>query len=170
MAGMEPITTILSRRGFVAALPLAFIACSQTARGGSSSSSQDEPAADAPPELVVYKTPACGCCRAWVDTMRTSGLAVRTIDVEDTAPIAARLGVPARLRSCHTGVIGGYAVEGHVPAREILRLLVERPAVAGLAVPGMPIGSPGMEMGDRRDPFGVIAFTRSGETRLFARY
>jgi len=159
------IAPILSRRSFVAALPLAFVACSGAAGSGSAVA-----AAEALPELVVYKTPTCGCCTAWVDHLRAAGFPVRTVEVEDTGAIAARYAVPGQLRSCHTAIVEGYAVEGHVPARDIRRLLAERPAIAGIAVPGMPAGSPGMEMGGRRDPFTVVAFTRDGRASAFATY
>jgi hypothetical protein len=156
---------ILSRRSFVAVLPLAFVACSGAAGSGSAAG-----AAEALPELVVYKTPTCGCCTAWVDHVRAAGFPVRTVEVEDTGPIAARHAVPDQLRSCHTAIVEGYAIEGHVPARDIRRLLAQRPAIAGIAVPGMPVGSPGMEMGERRDPFTVVAFTRDGRAGAFATY
>ena len=159
------IAPILSRRSFVAALPLAFAACSGAARSGSTVG-----AAEALPELVVYKTPTCGCCTAWIDHVRDAGFPVRTVEVEDTGPIAARYAVPGQLRSCHTAIVEGYAIEGHVPARDIRRLLAERPAIAGIAVPGMPVGSPGMEMGKRRVPFTVVAFTRDGLAGAFAAY
>lgn len=155
----------LSRRSFVAALPFAFVACSGAVSSGSAAD-----AAEPLPELVVYKTPTCGCCTAWIDHVRDAGFTIRTVEVEDTMPVATQYGVPGQLRSCHTAIIEGYAVEGHVPVREIRRLLAERPAIAGIAVPGMPIGSPGMEMGERRDPFTVFAFTRDGRAGAFATY
>ena len=154
-------SSILSRRSFIAAVPFAFVACSRAAGSGT---------ADALPELVVYKTPTCGCCTAWVDHVRTAGFRVRTIEMDDTAPVAAQYGVPAQLRSCHTAIVEGYAVEGHVPANDIRRLLADRPPIAGIAVPGMPVGSPGMEMGNRRDPFTVVAFTNDGRMGKFATY
>ena len=155
----------LSRRSFVAALPFVFVACSSQASGAREAAS-----AKKAPILTVYKTPSCGCCNAWVEHVKGAGFDVRTIEVADTSPIAAQYAVPRALRSCHTAIVGGYAIEGHVPAREIRRLLEERPNVAGLAVPGMPIGSPGMEMGDRRDPYQVIAFNQNGQGRVFASY
>ena len=96
------------------------------------------------------------------------GFAVTTQDVADVAPIKARYGVPAALHSCHTAVVGGYAIEGHVPADLVARLLRERSAVAGLAVPGMVAGSPGMGMGDRHDPYDIVSFTRDGTTAVYA--
>ena len=118
---------------------------------------------------TVYKTPTCGCCKAWVDHLQASGFRVTTLDREDLAPIKAEHGVREHLASCHTAIIGGYVVEGHVPAADITRLLAERPAVAGIAVPGMPVGSPGMEMpGAPADRYEVVSFDRAGATRVFA--
>ena len=128
------------------------------------------PVAEAPPAdaatMVVYKTPTCGCCSAWVDHVRENGFKVEVRDMNDVSPIKADLGVPAHLASCHTGVVGGYAIEGHVPADVIVKLLRERPEVAGIAVPGMPMGSPGME-GPRKDPYDVVAFQANGKTRVY---
>lgn len=154
-----------SRRSFVAVLPFIFVACSGQAGGARESASTKKASS-----LTVYKTPSCGCCNAWVEHVKASGFDVRTIEVADTAPVAAQYAVPRALRSCHTAVVEGYAIEGHVPAREIRRLLEERPDIAGLAVPGMPIGSPGMEMGNRRDSYQVIAFNQNGQGRVFANY
>jgi hypothetical protein len=122
------------------------------------------------PVIEVYKTPACGCCSLWLDHLRAHGFDGRATDVDDLGPIRARHGVPQALQSCHTAVVEGYVIEGHVPAAEVHRLLKERPAVAGLAVPGMPIGSPGMEVGTQVQPYDVIAFDRQGGRRVFASY
>ena len=117
--------------------------------------------------LTVYKTPTCGCCNAWVDHMREHGFRVVAIDTADVTPIKDRLGVRPDHASCHTATVGGYVLEGHVPAADVRRLLAERPAVTGLAVPGMPMGSPGME-GPTRDPYDVVAFTRGGAAHVYA--
>lgn len=118
---------------------------------------------------TVYKTPTCGCCKAWVDHLTASGFRVTTVDREDLTSVKAEHGVGDHLASCHTALIGGYVVEGHVPAADIKRLLAERPAVAGIAVPGMPVGSPGMEMpGAPADRYDVVSFDRAGATRVFA--
>lgn len=118
---------------------------------------------------TVYKSPTCGCCAAWVDHLRANGFRVTTVDREDLAPVKAAHGVGEHLASCHTTLVGGYVVEGHVPAADIRRLLRERPAVAGIAVPGMPTGSPGMEVpGARADRYDVVSFDRAGATRVFA--
>ena len=120
--------------------------------------------------IDVYKNPACGCCGEWIKHLRSNGFEVRPHDVADSAEYRQRYGVPQALASCHTGLIGGYAIEGHVPAREIKRLLTERPRAQGLAVPGMPIGSPGMEQDGRRDPYEVLLFQRDGRHIVYARY
>ena len=121
------------------------------------------------PVLKVYKSPSCGCCGAWVSHMHSAGFRGIVRDVPDLHPIKKKLGVAPDLWACHTAVIDGYVIEGHVPAREVIRLLNDRPKAIGLAVPGMPIGSPGMEQGDRRDPFQVILFS-STDRLVFAEY
>lgn len=122
------------------------------------------------PKVQVWKTPTCGCCGAWVDHMRASGFEVEVNDVPDTAATRLRLGIPADLGSCHTALVAGYALEGHVPASDVKRLLRTKPKAVGLTVPGMPVGSPGMEMGPRVDPFEVLLVQRNGQTSVFARY
>lgn len=117
----------------------------------------------------VYKSPWCGCCEAWIGHMREAGFDLNVTDMEDMAPVKARLGVTSGLESCHTAVIGGYVIEGHVPAADVARLLKERPKATGLAVPGMPMGSPGMEMDSRTDPYEVILFA-PGRHEVFASY
>lgn len=126
--------------------------------------------AQAGPVIDVVKTPTCGCCNGWIAHVRGAGFQVRVRDVPDTTPYARRLGVPDDLRSCHTASVGGYAVEGHVPAADIRRLLSARPQAAGIAVPGMPMGSPGMEHGSHRQPYQTILFTRAGRRSVFARH
>lgn len=120
------------------------------------------------PRLVVYKSPACGCCGGWVNHMRASGFRVEINDVSDVLPIKRGNGVPDSLASCHTALVGGYALEGHVPAADVWRLLRERPAVKGLAVPGMVVGSPGMEQGPPQR-YATIAFDARG-SRIFAQH
>lgn len=117
--------------------------------------------------VVVYKSPTCRCCSNWVDHMREAGFTVVTNDVADVEPIRRQRGVPVALASCHTAVVGKYALEGHVPAEDVRRLLRERPAVAGLAVPGMPMGAPGME-GVTRDRYDVLSFTSAGSSAIYA--
>ena len=122
--------------------------------------------------MTVYKDANCGCCKAWVERLRGDGrLSVKAVDTPDLAAVKQRLGVPADLAACHTGVVAGLVIEGHVPAADIVRLLATRPAgVRGLAVPGMPAGSPGMETADGdREAFEVIAFGPKGRS-VFARH
>jgi len=122
--------------------------------------------------MEVWKDPSCGCCQDWVAHLESSGFAVK---VNETGNDAARnrLGVNRKFGSCHTGQVDGYAIEGHVPAREIQRLLKERPAAIGLAVPGMPVGSPGMDApayGGRKDAFDVLLLARDGSSKVYQHY
>jgi hypothetical protein len=130
------------------------------------------PAAGAPAKAItIYKSPTCGCCAKWVDHVRAAGFAPTVHDTPNMDPIKVKFGVPTALQSCHTALVDGYVVEGHVPAADVLRLLRERPKVKGLAVPQMPAGSPGMEMGGAADRYDVIAFAADGKTtRVFARH
>jgi hypothetical protein len=116
------------------------------------------------PTIQVYKTPTCGCCTKWIDHLEAAGFVVEAQDLSDLTLIKATNGVPTQLASCHTAVVAGYVIEGHVPAHDVERLLKERPAVSGLAVPGMPKGSPGMEMSDprRHERYEVLAFGPDG--------
>lgn len=128
------------------------------------------PARAAATNIHVYKNASCGCCTAWVEHLKTAGFAVDVTETDDTAGVRKRYGMPERLASCHTGVVDGYAIEGHVPAADIKRLLAQKPQAVGLAVPGMPVGSPGMEYGDRKDPYKVLLVDRRGRETVFARY
>lgn len=123
------------------------------------------------PRLEVWKSPTCGCCGDWIAHMREAGFEVEIHDTGNTAA-RARLGLPSRYGSCHTATIDGYVIEGHVPAADVVRLLRERPKALGLAVPGMPIGSPGMdgpEYGGRKDPYDTLLVERGGGGhRVFA--
>ena len=111
------------------------------------------------PVMRVSKDPNCGCCSGWVEHVQAAGFQTTVIEMSDLAPLKARLRVPSHLASCHTAEIGGYVIEGHVPAAAIRRLLSERPAAIGLAVPGMPVGSPGMEVsGSPDEPYEVVLF------------
>lgn len=122
------------------------------------------------PPMTVYKSASCGCCKGWVEHARGAGFTVRTVDTEDLAGVKREMGIPARLQSCHTVVVGSYVVEGHVPASDVKRLLAQKPKVRGLAVPGMPVGSPGMEQGSpaNYDRYDVLTFTAEGATAVFA--
>lgn len=118
-------------------------------------------------EISVYKTPSCGCCTEWVEHLEQNGFEVTVHSLDDLGPVKSRLGVPYDLQSCHTAEVGGYVVEGHVPAADVRRLLEERPDAAGIAVPGMPVGSPGMEYGDRKDAYDVILY-RDWERKTYS--
>lgn len=119
-------------------------------------------------EILVYKSPTCGCCTAWTEHLAASGFRVTTQDVHDLTEIKQTAGVPRDLGSCHTALVDGYVIEGHVPADLIHELLEDRPDIAGLAVPGMPMGSPGME-GPRKDAYEVVAFDPEGNRSVYAR-
>lgn len=123
------------------------------------------------PGMIVFRDPSCGCCHKWVEHLQSNGFAVTVHDAPSMKAVKARFGVPSEIASCHTGEIGGYVIEGHVPAAAIRRLLVEKPQGRGLAVPGMPIGSPGMEV-DGRAPeiYDVLLFGGGGEPRRFATF
>lgn len=127
-------------------------------------------AAPAVPIVDVYKSPTCGCCSKWVDHLKANGFTVRGHDTENVAAHKIRLGVPVGYGACHTAEVNGYVIEGHVPAKEITRLLKEKPRARGLVVPAMPAGSPGMEIGDRKDSYDVILVDRDGSTRTYAQY
>ena len=120
--------------------------------------------------ITVWKSPSCGCCGKWVEHLVEHDFDVEVVEEAAMAPMKAHLGIPTELQSCHTAKVDGYLIEGHVPAADIRRLLAEKPAVRGLAVPGMPVGSPGMEMGERFDAFDVLAFGDGQPVRRFARH
>lgn len=153
------MTALINRRLLIASAALFGVssaACAQSSRGVA---------------LAIYKTPACGCCDAWVAHMREAGFLTTVHVVPDTGPIRASRGMPDALASCHTGLAGGYLIEGHVPAADVRRLLAQKPEAVGLAVPGMPMGSPGMETARTdRDPYDTLLVLRSGASRVFARH
>jgi hypothetical protein len=121
------------------------------------------------PVITVYKDPSCGCCRNWITHLLKHGFRVNANDTRDVRNVKRSLGVPKRFESCHTAVVGSYLIEGHVPAEDIDRLLAQKPKIRGLAVPGMPAGSPGMEAPTPQH-FTVVAFDASGKTQIFARH
>jgi hypothetical protein len=121
------------------------------------------------PLVTVFKTPTCACCGKWVEHLRANGFAVKVQEVNDTAGYERQYRVPRTMESCHTAVVNGYTIEGHVPATEIKRLLNEKPKAVGLAVPGMPVGSPGMEAA-HSEAFSVFVFDEGGRTAVYARY
>ena len=116
----------------------------------------------------VFKSPTCGCCANWVKHLEAAGFTTKVTNVDDMTEVKAKYGVPGRMQSCHTAVVGGYVLEGHVPAADVQRLLKDKPAVVGVAVPGMPIGSPGMEVGTTVQPYDVLTFNKQGQTTVFA--
>ncbi|NOT25812.1 MAG: DUF411 domain-containing protein [Acidobacteria bacterium] len=121
------------------------------------------------PLVQVYKSPTCGCCANWVKHLQDNGFATRVVEFDDLGDIKAKNQVPRSAQSCHTATVDGYALEGHVPAADVKRLLKERPAVLGLAVPGMPIGSPGMEVpGVKAQAYNVMSFDRKGQLTVYA--
>ena len=119
-------------------------------------------------DIVVYKNPDCGCCTKWVRYLEQNNYNVTIEDTRDVQAVKRRLGVPEKLAACHTAVIDGYVIEGHITHRDIKRLLLFRPDVTGIAVPGMPVGTPGMEMGDTVESYDVISFDEQGRMEIFS--
>jgi hypothetical protein len=126
-------------------------------------------AAQAAQTMVMYKRASCGCCSVWGDHIRAHGFSVNAINVADPGVFREKYGV-RDTQTCHTAVIDGYVIDGHVPAREVKRLLAEKPKAKGIVVPGMPAGSPGMEGGNRKDPFNVFLVLPDGSYRVYASY
>jgi hypothetical protein len=122
------------------------------------------------PEITVYRDPSCSCCEGWMEHLETQGLQTTNVPTPDVDTLKQRYGIPDHVTSCHTAVIDGYVIEGHVPAEEIKRLLFEQPNIVGIAVPGMPVGTPGMESGDERESFTVFSFDEQGNTEVFNHY
>ncbi|MGJ3250250.1 MAG: DUF411 domain-containing protein [Elainellaceae cyanobacterium] len=120
--------------------------------------------------ITVYRSPSCGCCGGWIDHMEAQGFRVDDQLTDDLDSIKRNQGVPEQLASCHTSVVNGYVIEGHVPVADVQRLLIEQPNIAGIAVPGMPLGTPGMEAGDIQEPFSVFSFKSDGAFEVFQDY
>lgn len=152
-------TPSLTRRHFVASLVLAPLAATLTLPAAGAAS----------PSVEVWKDPTCGCCKEWITHLRNNGFTVTAHD-SGNAATRARAGIAPQYGSCHTALVDGYAIEGHVPARDIQRLLAERPNAIGLAVPGMVKGSPGMEEGGIVQPYNVLLLLRDGGSSIYARY
>lgn len=146
---------MFKRRLTALVAPLALLACAESA---------------AATTVNVTKSASCTCCEGWVEHMRKAGFTVNVREVDDVTPTATRLGVPKQLRSCHTSVVDGYVIEGHVPAGDVKRLLAQHPKAAGLAVPGMVLGTPGMDFGAQKEAYKTILFTKAGTTQVFARH
>ena len=121
-------------------------------------------------DIHVYKSPTCGCCTDWVDHLKENGFKVEVTETNNLNPIKIDAGLTPSLASCHTAFVGDYVIEGHVPANDIHRLIAEAPKAKGLSVPGMPAGSPGMEVGGRKDHYQVLMFNDSGQTKVFAEH
>ena len=142
-------------------------ATSASQRGQSPSAPSASVAGNEAYQMKVYKDPNCGCCKAWIQHLEQNGFVVEVMDMPDLSAVKTKHGVKDEIQACHTGVVNGYAIEGHVPADVILRMLKEKPAIAGLAVPGMPAGSPGME-GAIKEKYDVLTFDRAGRTTVYA--
>jgi len=127
------------------------------------------PPAQQSAQMTVYKTPTCGCCAQWVEHMKKAGFKVQVQDMDDLTEIKQASGVPIPIRTCHTAVVGGYVIEGHVPADLVKKVLAEKPKATGIAVPGMPIGSPGMESGNEKQSYDVVLFDKTGKTTVYAK-
>lgn len=121
-------------------------------------------------DITVFRSPTCGCCGEWIEHIESAGFQVTDEITEDMTAVKQQYGVPENMASCHTAIVGSYIIEGHVPAEDVQRLLIEKPNVVGIAVPGMPVGSPGMESGSQIDPYTIFSFTKSGETAAFAEH
>ena len=120
--------------------------------------------------ITVYRSPSCGCCGLWIEHLKKHGFQVTDIKIENLEATKQKYHLPAHLASCHTAIIDGYVIEGHIPAHDIKLFLKQKPKFAGLAVPGMPLGTPGMEAGERKQPFEILAFNQTGEIEVFKSY
>jgi hypothetical protein len=120
--------------------------------------------------MTVYRSPACGCCGIWVEHAKKHGFQITDIKTDDMASIKQKYNISSDLESCHTTIINGYVTEGHIPADDIKRFLQEKPDMIGLSVPGMPLGTPGMESGDKKQPFAVFAFNKTGTPQVYKQY
>lgn len=121
-------------------------------------------------DMVVYRSPSCTCCGKWLEHIKNNNFNVKDIVTDDVQTIKNKYGVSAEMASCHTAIVNGYVIEGHVPAKDIEKLLKTKPKLAGIAVPGMPKGTPGMEMGSSKDPYNVISFNKDNQYEVFSSY
>jgi hypothetical protein len=149
-------------------LPIALAAAAVVSLGAASATSSEASSRAPVSVITVYKSPSCGCCGKWVAYLRANGFEVKTVDLDDLGEIKAASGVPVQLQTCHTAIVEGYVVEGHVPVDAIRSLLHDRPKVAGIGVPGMPVGSPGMD-GSPPQHYDVIAWDKTGKTTVYAK-
>jgi hypothetical protein len=157
----------MDRRGFLQSMTLAAVGGAVLSRDAFAAPSAREVAPL--PLMTVYKTPTCGCCKDWVKHIEGAGFKVKAVDMNDLSRIKADAGVPGAMESCHTALVGAYVIEGHVPADLVKKMLDEKPKIVGLAVPGMIVGSPGMEQGSAKQPYNVMAFTKDGRSSVYAR-
>jgi len=123
-----------------------------------------------PVDIVVYRSPSCNCCGKWLEHLKNNNFNVKDIVTGDVQAIKNKYGVSKEMASCHTAIVDGYVVEGHLPANDIMKLLKTKPKIVGIAVPGMPSGTPGMEMGGRKDPYKVMSFDRENHYKVFSSY
>jgi len=145
------------------------VAATPVSMNGSVWDQETEPLS-APLSVAVYRSPSCGCCGEWIKHLEKHGFKVTDTKTNEMTAIKEKHSVPQDLASCHTAIVNGYVVEGHIPADDIKRLVQQKPDIAGIAVPGMPLGSPGMEAGERKESFAVLAFNRDGEFEVFQEY
>lgn len=164
------LTALAALLGLSACSPDAQVATSPAAGTGATPAMDMSSHHHELPTVVVYKSQLCGCCELWAEYMQKAGYAVEVVNTEDLDAVKARVGVPSGMGSCHTAEVDGYFIEGHVPASDVTRLLMERPAIRGLAVAGMPMGSPGMEQGGVPQPYDVIAVAKDGSGSVFTHH
>ena len=153
--------------GFVVLAIGGVIAAQQLRPPPAEAAAVTDAASPAPDTVVVYKSPSCGCCVKWIDHLRQAGFTVEARNEAQMSLVKSKLGVSEAVASCHTATVNGYVIEGHVPADDIRQLLAKRPKAIGIAVPGMPIGSPGMEVDDRVEPYQTLLFDAEGKTTVF---
>lgn len=160
-------TRTTPRRGALRALLACALAPAGVLAASLAASGPAQATTAARPRIEVWKTPTCGCCKSWIEHLQAQGFDVTAHDVAGPADMRRRFGMPDAYGSCHTARVGDYVIEGHVPAADIHRLLAAAPRAVGLAVPGMPVGSPGMEMGARRDPYDVLLVQPDGSAKVW---
>jgi hypothetical protein len=159
--------------GIAITMAFAVAACSKGSSAPATEVAQATPPANVaatsatPVSIKVYKTPTCSCCKGWVEHLEQNGFKVEVVDMPDLSAVKTKYGVRPELQACHTAVVNNYVVEGHVPADVILKMINEKPAIAGIAVPGMPMGSPGME-GGAKESYAVVAFDSTGKSSVYA--
>ena len=144
-------------------LTIGFIACTMAARAEGIETNK-------PIDIVVYRSPSCECCGKWLEHLKNNNFNVKDILTEDVQAVKQKYGISAAMSSCHTSIVDGYIVEGHVPANDIINLLKTKPKIVGISVPGMPMGTPGMEMGGKKDAYKVMSFDKENDYKVFNSY